>query len=605
MILPLLLAAAQVSAPPAGAAPVLARRFVVTLDGPASARTPRLFHWFGPSADALMPADLAGVTLVLLPLDVTGRAEPTDDAPGATRRREVGAAGAALELPRGMGTLYRVRRTDGAAVFEGLMHVPTDGVPRIAVEVPALPGGGDAIAPFVAVSADGRTVLAATAAAAGGDLIEVDLARRSRRSRTGLTPALDLAAESLFLGDGLAFAVAQDGVWRFDPSDDDQATRVGVLGAPPAVWTRHAAISANRRHGVVLAGATTTELLPYVFGPAGPAAPAATEPTAAAGAGYATDTTYGPFLALSDDGVTVGWRAETTPLGAMEPVHDIFVARAGQSAPPNSPSGDLLLLDTLNEIGRVLSVRVGAIAYFAGEPNDPSEGGLESADLFEATVNAAGAVDRLRNVTGTSGDLVPPFLSATAIPTLTPLRVDLVTPTVALVFEDDERRLGVVDLVGGGFVTVMPGVRETLWVEQVGADGAWCAGVELDTQNREYAVLGATSATAQPTILDLGTPTTVYDSVVADRRSGRVAVRRRDPGQHRALVVRPELGSAATAPQSAPFLTGPIGFVGADGIAFTQSTDPLGATGRQLVWREGTSAPVELAAPARPSILLR
>jgi len=605
MILPLLLAATQVSAPPVGAAPDLARRFVVTLDGPASAATPRLFQSLGPAADGLLPASLTGVTVELLPLDVTGRAEPTDDAEGAARRRPVGANAHALELPGGLGSLYRLRRRSGATEFEALMFVPTDGIPRIVLELPALSTGGDTFAPTVAVGADGRRILVATTVAAGGDLVDVDLATGVRRNRTGLTPPLDVAEESMFVGDGVAFAVASDGIWRFAPEGAAQATPVGVLGAAPALWTRHAAISANRRHGVALAGASASELVPYVFGAAGPAAPAATAPTAASGAGYAPDSTFGPFLAITDDGETVGWRAETTPAGAPEPVHDVFVARAAQGAPPNSPSGDLLLLDTLNEIGRVLSVRIGAIAYFAGEPNDPSEGGLESADLFEATVNGRGAVDRLRNVTGTSGQLTPPFLSPTAIPTLTPLRVDLVAPAAALVFDDDVRRLVVVDLVGGGITTVLPGVRETLWVESVGADGAWCAGVELDTANREYAVVGAPSAGAQATVLDMGSPSTRYEPLAVDRRGGRVAVRRSDVGQDRALLVRPRLSSAAHAPQTAPFVVGPMDFVGPHGLAFTQSSDPLGANGRQRIWSADTGATVDLAAPARPSIVLR
>ena len=605
MILPALLLAAQVGAPPGGAAPDLARRFVVTLDGPASAATPRLFRSLGRAADGLLPASLTGVTVELLPLDVTGRAEPTDDAPGAARRRPVGPNAHALELPGGTGSLYRLRRRSGASESEGLLFVPTDGIPRIAVELPAQPAGADTFAPTVAVSADGRRVLVATTPAAGGDLIDVDLATGARRNRTGLTPPLDVAEASMFLGDGLAFAVTPDGVWRFDPAGPSQATLVGTLGAPPALWTRHAAISANRRHGVALAGASAAELVPYVFGVAGPAAPAATAPTAASGAGYAPDSTFGPFLAITDDGETVGWRAETTPAGAVEPVHDVFVARAAQGAPPNSPSGDLLLLDTLNEIGRVLSVRIGAIAYFAGEPNDPSEGGLESAELFEATVNAAGVVDRLRNVTGTSGQVTPPFLSPTAIGTLTPLRVDVIAPAAALVFDDEVDDDEASDLVGGGIHTVLPGVRETLWVESVGAGGAWCAGVELDTANREFAVVGAPSAGAQAAVLDMGTPSTRYAPMATDRRSGRVAVLRTDVGQDRALVVRPRLSSATTAAQTAPFLVGPMDFVGPHGLAFTQSSDPLGADGRQRIWYDDTGATVELQAPARPSIVLR
>jgi hypothetical protein len=263
----------------------------------------------------------------------------------------------------------------------------------------------------------------------------------------------------------------------------------------------------------------------------------------------------------------------------------------------------MYLLDTLDEVGRVFFTRIGELLYAAGEPNDPTEGGLEGADVFGAMLNAAG-VPSIRNVSATSGQTTMPFL--TGIPLWTPAVVVLIDEDVALIHEDDARQLVALDLVTGTVTVVLDQVREVLWVEGTGGQGAWCAAVERDTQVREMQVVGAPSATAFAVVLNSGTPATEYVGPVSPRGGTATAVGyvRRDFGLDRVLVSRP--GVAQTVMWSTgPFaITLPLAFVDGRRLAFTRQAGLNGD--EQRVWSYlGGNPDLVLAAPLRPSFLLR
>lgn len=571
----LLLVSAQTGLPvlpgrtPAVSTPV---RIVPTVEA-AAAGTSKLVLLAPDGTDLtarLVGTDFASSALTLLPLDVTGRSEAGDDLAGATRHR-VDATGAQwLELPNGGGTLRRYLRTENAgsgATFEGLLHLDRNGWPGVVLELETPMAG--AIHPFVGVGRDGRRVLAGTSLGAGGDLFDVDLARGLALVRTPLAAPLDLRPESLFVGDGFAFAVAADGPRRFSLDDPAPAALVPTAPStlPPAFWSGDAAISFHGARAVVLAGTSPTAVRPYVFGPVGPHFPAADGFFAGMGAGYANATTFGPFLTVDDDGRTASFRVEGVPGANGTPASEVFVGRTATGLPPVAASGDAFLMDTLAEIGRVLgSPHVGGgVLFFAGEPNGPDEGGLEAADLLGARPAPGGGLE-LRNVTNTMGDSTPPF--ADGVPTLTPARVDRITDSNALVWDDDAGRLVTVHFDATGVVTVLGNVREVEWVESVGGAGAWVAAVEMDTANRERLLVGAAAAGLPAIVLDAGTPTTVYGTPTSDLATGRVLVRRRDGLVDRLLIARPASSQVQDVPLAVPRLAEGYGFSGPTAVVY-------------------------------------
>ena len=96
--------------------------------------------------------------------------------------------------------------------------------------------------------------------------------------------------------------------------------------------------------------------------------------------------------------------------------------------------------------------------------------GIESADFFEARLDASGA-PAITNLTMTSGESSPPFL---AIPELTPLSMRWVPDAGAFVMHDEDSG------GGGSLVSMTPGtpgvqvlladVKEVDFIEQVGAE---------------------------------------------------------------------------------------------------------------------------------------
>jgi len=548
--------------------------------------------------------EVAGIVgLELLPIDHVGRSELTSQIPGSPRLRTDVAGASRLELPENGGTLYHYRSVNAGQWTYGVLHVGPDGVPRVALAQPALPGGAGPFLPWVAVGPHGRAVLVGTKREAGGDLIELDLVARTSTVRTSGVGPLTLGRDGLWLGETWGFGVSRDGIQRFARSPGAVSEVVPVLGGAPALWRGDAAMSLSRNAAVAVGGSSASALLPFVFGAQGPARRGATMPGRISPAGYAPDSTFGPFLAVSDDAATCAWRIELIDPFTQLPFQDMVVGRAAAAFPPVTVTGDTYLLDTLDEVGRVFFTRIGELLYAAGEPNDPTEGGLEAADVFGAVLDAAGTPS-IRNVSATSGQTTMPFL--TGIPLWTPAVVVLIDEDVALIHEDDARQLVALDLVTGTITVVLDQVREVLWVEGTGAQGGWCAAVERDSQMREMQIVGAASGTAFAVVLDSGTPATVYRGPVSPRSSSAAAVAyvRSDFGLEHVKVSRPDVGQTVSWSTSPGAITLPLSFVGSRRLAFTRQAGLNGD--EQRVWSFlGSSADLVLNAPLRPSFLLR
>ena len=361
------------------------------------------------------PAGGAAATLVLdgasfLPLRLSG----------ATWRERL-RRGIPVEAVADTGTplpARHIRLPGGGSLFladlpglTALLHVRADG--SLTIAYAAIPGpGGPAILPSVAVRADGRAALLATAADAGGDLVVVDLppvagTALPEQVLTLAQPPLDLVAASLRLSATHAFAIAGSG-------SAGQLLRA-ALGAPSAatVALPLPAGSTLLPETVLSAEGASLALIGQVPGglrhvivvrPSG--SPVALTSAPAALDAPSLQSPVGPLLALAADGSQVAWRA--TVNGSKE----LFL-RAVPAAVPSPPAaqvtGDAFFTDTLDNAGILGFAPIAApmLVFAAGE----QEGGgtLDSGDIYTATLALSGA-PILSNATKTSGDTAAPFL---------------------------------------------------------------------------------------------------------------------------------------------------------------------------------------------------
>jgi len=437
--------------------------------------------------------------LALLPLDFTGRTQVEALFPERPRwLADLPQGASRLVLPFEAGTLYHYRRTAGAAVHHGLLLTREGALPRVLFEREAVGGS----APFlgtIAAAPDGRSVLVATTVAAGGDLYEVPLDGTPAALRTPHVAPLDFHSDGLWLGRDFGFGVAPGGVWRFARAVGSTAS--AVPGAPGVVWTGQATMNRARRHGLATSGADPTQRHVWVFGAAGPAVRASHAPAEVADAGYLPAYGGGPWLALSDDGSLAAWVERTVVSAApLVAVRDVRLQRV--TAPSAGPvlTGDTYLLDTLDEVASVLFFRPFQLLFAAGEVNDPTEGGVATADYFAASLDAQDQ-PVFQNLTLTSGDPTPPF--DLGIPTLTPGTAHLLPGGVLALHDEEDEALLRLDLSSGALTTIESDVKELDWFLPVGP--AYCAAVRRRNGTRATEVLRfAAGLTGAPTVLDPG-----------------------------------------------------------------------------------------------------
>ncbi len=437
--------------------------------------------------------------LELLPLDFTGRTQVEALLPERPQRLADLPQGAArLTLPFGAGTLYRYRRTAPSGSRYGLLLTRDGALPRVLFEREAS-GATEPFSDTVAVAPDGRSLLVATSLSAGGDLFEVPLDGTPAALRTPHLPPLTFHRDGLWLGRDFGFGVAPSGVFRFARTLG--ATASAVPGAAGATWTGQAIMNRARRHGLATTGADPTQREVWVFGASGAAVRASRSPAEIADAGFLPTHAGGPWLALSDDGSLAAWVERTvvttTPLVAVRDVRLQAV-----TAPVAGPllTGDTYLLDTLDEVASVLFFRPFQLLFAAGEVNDPTEGGVATADYFSASLDPQGQ-PVFQNLTLTSGDPTPPF--DLGIPTLTPGTAYLLPGGLLALHDEEDEALLRLDLSSGAFTTVENDVKELDWFVPVGS--SYCAAVRRRNGTRATEILRFPShLLGAPTVVDPG-----------------------------------------------------------------------------------------------------
>lgn len=479
------------------AGPLLADQVPVYLGDPAAAGALRSFD---AATGALLPADPALEGLILLPIELNGRLASQQLLPGCPRLHEDLPGLGRIHLPGDGGMLMRFRRDlpMGGATF-GFLRVAGDGTIQLLGERQGA-GPAGTIDPYrkrVAVSADGTRALASTVPAAGGDVIDLDLASGQAHDRSAHLPPLEWRPASLRVGAGWLVAVESGGVWRSGLAAGEGLQAVALEGAPTH-FTGELVLSPDGSHALTTAGSGPEALHAHALGAQGTARRVTRDAGRLSGAGYLPDAVHGPFLAVSDDGQHGAWRElPAVPGGARE----LFVR--GAAAAPTNPAvhvtSDAVILDTLDEVGVLTMAQPGTVVVAIGEQAAAVEGGIASADLYSVDL-ATGA---MVNLTGTSGDLAAPFEVKGQL-TL-PFRRELPGGAGQVLHHDPGSGEGKLlqTVPGGGLRLLRVGVKEVGFVERA-ADRVVAAVRRLDTGGWEILAWPADLSGPVQVVLDLG-----------------------------------------------------------------------------------------------------
>ncbi len=220
-------------------------------------------------------------------------------------------------------------------------------------------------------------------------------------------------------------------------------------------------------------------------------------------------------------------------------------------------------------------------------------------------MDAGGSIS-LQNVTQTSGDTTLPLFDQ-SVPTWTPARFVLLTPTVALIHDDDAKALVALDLEQSTRWLVLADVREVYWIESAGAPGragAWVAAIERDDAQRRQQIVAAGSALSSAVVLDQGSPTVEFRAPTAWRGANHaVAYIRHEFGLEHLDVIQPAGLSRTRWSVTPGTFQPPIAFLGPRTLAFSRQAGGLGAEQRLWSFR-GTPMDRALSGTIRPSLLL-
>lgn len=374
---------------------------------------------------AQTPLALHGVRL--LDVDVSGRTQFERFLGGKAILRDDIAGASRIELPCEQGSIYHYARGDDFGFFA----VDADGSPQVLVECTTPLGGIDPFVTTIAVAPAGDAILLATQPFAGGDLLEVELSG-AVRNRTSAIPAQLFSGDGLALGGSWAIAVSATSALRFTRGTPGDANTVPFAAAQDPVWFEGGVVlSRNGQFACFLAGEQVTEAYPFIVSPAGLAQRASDVPTWVAGVGFLPSREGGPWLAVSDDAALVAWKtvepymghytskevqlARVTPLGAQPAVH------LTQNAWFES---------YIDEVGQFAFSSAGDFVFSAGDPAGTGIGSLTRMDVFQASLPAGIPVPSLRNLSLSSGESTPPFLT---YPRLDPQRTALMPSGVVLI----------------------------------------------------------------------------------------------------------------------------------------------------------------------------
>lgn len=456
---------------------------------------------FAEGTGQLLPPrpELRGI--VLLPLDFNGRLAAEELLPQRPQVRFDLPGVGRIELSNGLGVLYRYRRSlAGAEGSFGYLRIDEQGGTHLLAERPGTgPGAfGDPYGERVALAPDARSFLVATAVAAGGDLFEVDLETGVTTNRSLAQPPLEFLGQSLRRHGAWVVAVAKEGVFRAGPGAQDQLEQVPLEGAP-SFYSGEVVSSPDSTRILTTAGSAAGALHAWVLSASGPAARASRDRQPMSGAGYLPEALHGPFLAVSNDGDLCAWRTEE----ALS--REVYLRRA--SAPAAQPATHVTgignFTDTLEEAGVLNMFQPGKLMMAVGETGLDVGVGIEKADLFEVSLDAAGA-PTLVNLSGTSGELSPPYL---ATPQLSPRFLRWVPAAGAYFFYDEQSggtgRLAAFDPGAAGVQTILAGVKDVLFVELVG--DTLIVSLRMDSGNKPHRLVRLPADLA-------AAPTVAYDA---------------------------------------------------------------------------------------------
>lgn len=364
------------------------------------------------------PVELQGIQL--LSLDFVGRSTLTELLPDHPRlRADVPSAGR-IVLPSGRGSLYRYRRGEplgGPAIF-GFFWVDAAGRAQSVWEAAGtgVTATDDPILGRVSIDSAGEAFLFATTVAAGGDLIEVDLAARTAINRTSSLGAQSFKPAGVCLLADWGVGITSGGVFRFHRLPGQEATIAPIPGGTPVYFDDGIVKSGEENAVAFVAGSAQTLAHVYRLRHAGSARRVTSAPAHLTGAGFLPDCPAGPTLALSPDGSLCAWRTE----GASRECWVRPVVSSGPSAELQI-TADARFADTLNDAGTLGFISIASILLLVGE-HDPVTHGIEGADAYRLELgkvrHIGGSVSfSIQNLTMTSGDSSAPFLEKGQIKT--------------------------------------------------------------------------------------------------------------------------------------------------------------------------------------------
>lgn len=405
------------------------------------------------------PAPVAGLVGVrLLPFDVLGRSTLETFLPGRARLVLDVPAAARVVLPAGAGSLYHFERAEPAlgpsATTFGFFVVDADGAARVLVE--RLGSGAAArVEPFltsVAVAPNGTTLLVATTLAAGGDVLEVDIATATVVDRTVNVGPLTVLPRGLGLRDLFGTVATTAGIGRFARQPGAVIEGVALPGAP--TWFGGEFVfSENGLVAGTIAGTAQTNAFPFAFSFAGPAVQLAANAAHMSSVGHLPGALDGPYFAFSADGSVAVWRTE----GPSREAWTSNVALVPQ--PQEAVTSDAQFIDTLDEVGLAGAFTphsARALLLAVGERAE-QQGGIEALDFYLVESPLAGGKPTITNLTRTSGDLFEPFGAGLIEPSEGAWRVPGSDRIVVLDDFGNGTRLSVLDL---GTATVTPLVQD-------------------------------------------------------------------------------------------------------------------------------------------------
>ena len=359
----------------------------------------------------------------LLPIELSGRTELEEFLPERARLHAGAPEATHLRLPAGGGSLYRYARTgSGGGSLQGLMVIGPTGAATSVLEMAEPAPGVEPFVSTVAVAPQGDALLVATSVLAGGDLLEIDLHTGAVTDRSAGLPPLFLSGSGLALQDTWGIAAEVDALLRFDRASPGDAAPVPFAQQPAPTWfSQEVVVSRSGAFAATIAGDDAATAFAYVFAPSGPAERASDTPMALSGAGFLPHAAGGPWLAVSDDGAHCAWRA----VSMQGYGNELFLATvpASPATPPLHVTQDSLFEPFLDEIGQFIFTTLARFLFAAGDPDYGGSGGMTNVDQFQVALPLTAGVPPIQNLSGTSGQDVPPFL---VYPTIHPLRTAFV-----------------------------------------------------------------------------------------------------------------------------------------------------------------------------------